>query len=66
MDPTSLASAIAGAQMSRVQMAVAAKMLKMNAQAEAGIAQVLEAAQDNMKNVANLAAGVGQSLDISV
>lgn len=44
----------------------AAKMLKMNAQAEAGIAQVLEAAQDNMKNVANLAAGVGQSLDISV
>lgn len=66
MDPTSLVSALAGAQMSRVQMAMAAKMLKMNAGADAAIAQVLEAAQQNMNSLANVAEGVGRNLNISV
>ena len=64
MDPTSLASAFVGAQMGRVQTAVAAKMMKMNAQAEASIAQLLDAAQDNMKSL--VGTGLGQNLDISV
>jgi hypothetical protein len=66
MDPTSLVSAMAGAQMGSVQMSLAAKMIKMNADASGAIAQVLDAAQENISRLANVAAGVGQNLDISV
>ena len=65
MDPTSLAAAMAGAQMSNVQMALAAKMLRMNADAASAIAQVLDAAQQNIASLANVAQGVGQKLNIS-
>jgi hypothetical protein len=65
MDPTSIAAALAGAQMSNVQMAIAAKMLRMNADAASGIVQVLDAAQRNLASLANLAAGVGQNLNIT-
>jgi len=57
---------MAGAQMSGVQMALAAKMLKMNADSQGAIAQVLDAAAQNLNRLANVAAGVGQNLDISV
>ena len=66
MDSVSLAAALAGAQMSSVQMALAAKMLRMNADAAAAIVQVLDAAQQNIANLANVAAGVGQNLDIRI
>ena len=66
MDPTSLVAAMVGAQMSEVQMAMAAKMLRMNADAAGAIVQVLEAAQQNLNNLANVAAGVGQNVNISV
>jgi len=56
---------MAGAQMGQVQMAMAAKMLRMNADAAASIAQVIDAAQQNMTSLANVAAGVGQNLNIS-
>lgn len=65
MDPTSLAAALAGAQMSNVQTATAAKMLRMNADAASGIVQVLDAAQQNLASLANVAAGVGQNLNIT-
>jgi hypothetical protein len=64
MDPVSLASALAGAQMSSAQMAVAAKML--NADSAASIVEVLDAAQRNIANLTNVAAGVGQNLNITV
>lgn len=66
MEPMSLVSAMSGAQMGRVQMILAAKMLKMNADAAGSIAQLLDAAQQNMQSLANAAEGVGQNLDISV
>jgi hypothetical protein len=65
MDPTSLVSAMAGAQMSQVQMAIAAKMLRMNADAAGAVVQVLEAAQQNLQSLANVAAGVGQNVNIT-
>jgi hypothetical protein len=65
MDPTSVAAALAGAQMSNVQMAIAAKMLRMNADAASAIVQVLDAAQQNIANLANVAAGVGENLNIT-
>ena len=64
MDPTSLVAAMAGAQASAVQMALAAKMLRMNADAAASVAQVIDAAQQNMQSLANVATGVGQNVNL--
>ncbi|HEX3440907.1 MAG TPA: hypothetical protein VHT93_11220 [Pseudolabrys sp.] len=66
MDPASLAAALVGAQMSSVQMAMSAKMLRMNADSGASVAKLIDSAQQNVTNLANVAAGVGQNLDISV
>ena len=65
MDVSSLAAAMVGAQMGRLQLAAAAKMLKMNADNAASIVQVIEAAQKNAAQLMN-AAGIGQNLDITV
>jgi hypothetical protein len=64
MDVTSLAAAMVGAQAGRLQLAAAAKMLKMNADNAASIVQVIEAAQQNLNQLAG--AGLGQNLDITV
>jgi anthranilate phosphoribosyltransferase len=66
MDPTSLAAAMVGAQMSQMQMAAAAFMLRMNADSAASVVQVIDAAQQNMQSLANVAAGIGQNVNISV
>ena len=66
MDIANVAAAFAGAQVAKLQMAAAAAMLRMNAQAGASIVEVIERAQDNMRSLANVAAGVGGNLDISV
>jgi hypothetical protein len=65
MDTTALASAFVGAKAAEVQMAVAAKMMKMNADAAQSIVQVIEAAQENLNRLANVAAGIGGNVDIS-
>ena len=65
MDPVSLTTAFVGAQMGSAQMAVAAKMLRMNADNAASIVEVLNAAQRNIASLANVAAGVGQKLNIT-
>ena len=49
-----------------MQLAAAAKMMKMNADNAASIVQVIEAAQQNLDQLANAAAGLGQNLDITV
>jgi hypothetical protein len=66
MDVSSLAAAMVGAQVGRLQLAAAAKMLKMNAENAGAIVHVIEAAQQNLNQLANAAAGIGQNLDISV
>jgi hypothetical protein len=66
MDVTNLLAAFAGASTAKLQIAAAAKMMKMNAQAHGDIVKVLEAAQDNMKTLAATAAGIGGNLDISI
>ena len=65
MDPASIAAALVASQMSNVQMAVAAKMLCMNADNASAIVQVLDAAQKNLQSLANVAEGVGRNLNIS-
>ena len=46
-------------------MALAAKMLKMNAEAAGAVAQMVEAGQKNLNSLANVAAGVGQNVNIT-
>ena len=65
MDPASIAAALVASQMSNVQMAVAAKMLRMGADNASAIVQVLDAAQKNLQSLANVAEGVGRNLNIS-
>jgi len=66
MDIASIASALISAQVGQVQLAVAAKLAKMNAEQGASVVQLLEAAKGNFDRLANVAAGIGTSLDISV
>ena len=65
MDPASLATAMVSAQMSREQMAAAATMMRMNADNAASVVQIIDAAQQNMQSLANVAAGVGQNVNIT-
>lgn len=64
MDVSALAAAFAGASTAKLQMAAAAKMMKMDAEAQAAVAQLLESAQNSMKSL--VTAGIGGNLDISV
>lgn len=66
MDVSSLAAAMVGAQLGRAQYAAAARMMKVNADNAASIIQVIEAAQKNLDQLANVVAGLGQNLDITV
>jgi hypothetical protein len=61
-----LVSGLLGAQTARLQMAVAARMMQMNAVSEQSVLQIIDAAQQNAKSLANVAAGIGGNLDISV
>jgi hypothetical protein len=66
MDIDALASATVGAQTGKLQMAAAAKMLQMNADQEANIAELIDQAQKSAQRLANVAAGVGQMVDVAV
>lgn len=66
MDVASIAGAFIAAQASQMQTAMAAKMLKMNADQANNAAKLLDAAQQNMKQMTNLAGGVGNNLNIVV
>ncbi|HET9716096.1 MAG TPA: hypothetical protein VFP60_07920 [Pseudolabrys sp.] len=65
MDPVSIAATLLASQMSHVQTAVAARMLRMDADNASAIVQVLEAAQKNLASLANVAEGVGRNLNVS-
>ena len=65
MDPASIAAALVASQMSNVQMAVAAKMLRMGSDNASAIVQVLDAAQKNLQSLATVAEGVGRNLNIN-
>ena len=65
MEPA-LINGLIAARAAQVQIAVAAKMLKMNAEAAQSVVQLLDAAQDNMARLTQAATGLGGNLDISV
>ncbi len=65
MDTTSLISALVGAQTGMVQLAVAARLARMNADNGSSIVKLIDAAQQNASSLANVAAGVGTNLDVT-
>jgi len=65
MDPASLAAAIVGAQTGMMQLAVAARLTRMNADQSASIVKLIAAAQQNASSLANVAAGIGTNVNVS-
>ncbi|MGA8495612.1 MAG: hypothetical protein WB764_09030 [Xanthobacteraceae bacterium] len=65
MDPTSLITALMGAQTGIVQLAVAARLERMNADQGSSVVKLIDAAQQNFDPLANVAAGIGTNLDVS-
>jgi hypothetical protein len=63
MDTASIAAGLAAARMGQVQLALAGKMLKMNAEQAQSVVKLLDAAQANLNRLANVAAGVGTTVD---
>ncbi|HTV37940.1 MAG TPA: hypothetical protein VMF12_16025 [Xanthobacteraceae bacterium] len=64
---TSLISAFIGADVDQMQLAVAARLARMNsANNGSSIAQLVDAADQSANSLANAAAGIGTNLDISV
>lgn len=66
MDTEAFASAALGAQTAQVQMAAAAKVLRMSADQDANAAKIIDQAQKSVQTLANVAAGVGQIVDFEV
>jgi hypothetical protein len=66
MDVASIAAAFIAQQAGQLQTAVAAKLLRMDAQSGNDAAKLLEAAQQNFDRLANVASGVGANLDVTV
>ena len=65
MDPTNLIAAFIGAQTGMLQLAVAARLARMNTDQGASVAKLIDAAQQNFDPLANVAAGLGTNLDVS-
>jgi hypothetical protein len=61
-----LISAFVGARMGQVQLAVAGKMLRMDADNAKAVVAMIDAAQASIDRLANVAAGIGTNLDVSV
>jgi hypothetical protein len=62
----SLVTAALGAQTGLAQLALAGSMLKMNTQNASSVVKLIDAAQQSMNSLANVAPGIGTNLDISV
>ena len=65
MDPTSLITALMGAQTGMVQLALAARLARMDADQGSSVAKLIDAAQQNIDPLANVAVGLGTNLDVS-
>jgi hypothetical protein len=65
MDPTSLITALVGAQTGMVQLALAARLARMDADQGSSVAKLIDAAQQNIDPLANVAAGIGTNLNVS-
>ena len=61
----SLVTAFLGAQTGMMQLAVAADFARMKADQGASVVKLIDAAQQNIAPLANVAANIGTNLDVS-
>jgi len=61
-----LASALVGARFGQMQLAVAARMLRMDADNAQSAAKLIDSAEANGNRLANVAASIGRNIEISV
>jgi len=66
MDTSLLVSALLSAQVGQMQLAVAASLARTDPQAGASVAQLVDAAQQSFAPLANVPAGLGTNLNITV
>ena len=64
MDP-SVISAILGAQAGNTRLDMGVQLMRMNADSERAIVQMISAAAQSANSLANVAAGAGANLDIT-
>jgi hypothetical protein len=64
MDAVSLASSLVSAQIGRLQLEIAGKMLRLEASQEQSAAATVESAQQDVDGLALLAANLGGKLDV--
>lgn len=60
---TSLLAALAGAQIGRIQLAVAARLARLGTDNAASITKLVDAAQQSGDRLANAAIGIGTNLN---
>jgi hypothetical protein len=60
----SIAAAFVATQAAQLQMAMAANMARMNADSQSSVVKLLDAGQQNLNSLANVASGVGTNLHI--
>ncbi|HTZ01091.1 MAG TPA: hypothetical protein VMC05_02075 [Xanthobacteraceae bacterium] len=65
MNPASLASALVGAQTGMLQLAVAARLARMNADNAGSVVKLIDAATQSANSLANVGAGIGGNLDVT-
>ena len=65
MDVAALAGALIAAQAGQAQLSIATSMLRVNADSQAAVAELVGSAAQNGARLANLPSGVGNSVDIS-
>jgi hypothetical protein len=61
----SLISAVVGSQTGMVQLALAARLARMNVDQGSSVAKLIDAAQQNFTSLANVASGIGINLNVS-
>ena len=66
MDPASLAAGLAAARTGQTQQILAAKMMKMNAEAAQSVVAMLETAQQSLEQLTSAPPGMGARVDIRV
>ena len=64
MDPTRLVTALMGAQTGMEQLALAARLERMNADQGSSVVKLIDAAQQSFDPLANVAAGIGTNFDV--
>jgi hypothetical protein len=61
-----LATALIGARVAELQLAVAARMMRMNGEMAASAVRLVDSAEQNMNRLADVASGIGANVDLTV